>query len=305
MGFLYARHLPLAFTGVDTPPIVFCTASLGNVKRVITEQAKSAICGEWFRQVRPPIVCHVNYQFGDGIALEVLGRTLRRFETPGQEIVIELEIDGKASEVEESWKKSSWLLGTEYRPRLISVKNPDVVTWSAAMDLKSAKAVQGVGVVVRDWPSASRRLGEIEPDWVTFVGGCTVMRQVPECLATMGELVTRQIPIVLSGVFEGGFLVGGNRLDGHAVRADDEAQRTFIAWRKAFVALCDGHGITPAHACIQFALLLPGVVAVQIDSSYSDRVAENIRSAFVEVPANFWASMREEGLLSASVPGVQ
>jgi D-threo-aldose 1-dehydrogenase len=107
-----------------------------------------------------------------------------------------------------------------------------------------------------------------------------------------------QIPIILAGVFEGGFLVGGNRLEGQTVSIDNDAQRASIAWRKAFVSLCDGHGITPAHACIQFALSLPGVVAVQIDSSYSDRVAENIRSAFVEVPANFWASMREEGLLS-------
>jgi D-threo-aldose 1-dehydrogenase len=295
----------LGLTGVQVPPIVFCIASLGNVKRVITEQAKVGICSEWFRQVRPPVVCHVNYRFGDGIALEVLGRTLRRFEIPGQEIVVNLAIDGELTGIKESWEKSCWLLGTEYRPRLISVENPIAANWGAAMDLKATNAVQGVGIAVADWQSGARRLAEIEPDWVTVVGGGTVMRQSPECFAFMGELTNRQIPIILAGVFEGGFLVGGNRLDGVTVSADDAAQRSFIAWRKAFVALCDGHGIAPAHACVQFALSLPGVVAVQIDSSYSDRVAENVRSAFVEVPANFWASMREEGLLGTDVPGVR
>ena len=113
-----------------------------------------------------------------------------------------------------------------------------------------------------------------------------------------------EIPIILTGVFGGGFLVGGNRLDGQTVSLDNDAERRSIAWRKAFVSLCDGHGITPSHACIQFALSLPGVVAVQIDSSYSDRVAENICSVFVEVPANFWASMREEGLLSVDLPSI-
>jgi D-threo-aldose 1-dehydrogenase len=305
MGLLYDRHVPLGRTGVQIPPIVFCTAALGNVKRVITEQAKVGICSEWFRQVGPPVWIHVDYRFGDGIALEVLGRILRRFEIPGQEIVIDLAIDGEASGIKASWEKSCWLLGTEYRPRLISVENPDAATWRAAMDLKVANAVQGVGIAVRDWQSGVRRLAEIEPDWVTVVGGCTVMRHSPECFAFMAELTSRQIPIILASVFDGGFLVGGNRLDGVTVDADDRVQRSFFAWRKAFVALCDGHGITPAHACIQFGLSIPGVVSVHVDSSYSDRVAENIRSAFAEVPTNFWASMKEEGLLRADVPGVR
>src|SRR4051812_1184322 len=114
MGFLYDRRKLLGRTGVQVPPIVFCSAALGNVNRVITERAKVAICGEWFQQVMPPVVCHVSYRFGDGIALEVLGRTLRRFEIPGQEIVIDLAIDGDASAVKESWERSCWLLGADY-----------------------------------------------------------------------------------------------------------------------------------------------------------------------------------------------
>jgi D-threo-aldose 1-dehydrogenase len=93
-------------------------------------------------------------------------------------------------------------------------------------------------------------------------------------------------------------------LDGLPASAEDEAQRGLLAWRKAFVALCDGHGIMPAHACIQFALSVPGIVAVQLDSSQLDRVAANIRSGFVDMPANFWMSMIEEGLLETDVPGI-
>jgi D-threo-aldose 1-dehydrogenase len=119
----------------------------------------------------------------------------------------------------------------------------------------------------------------------------------------MAELADRRVPIILAGVFDGGFLAGGNRLDGRAVNADDPSQRWLFAWRKAFVALCDGHGISPTHACIQFALSLRGVVAVQLDSSYADRVAANIRSVYTEVPRGFWESMKEEGLLKEFVPG--
>ena len=143
------------------------------------------------------------------------------------------------------------------------------------------------------------RIAAVEPDWVTLAGGCTLMRHSREMLAFMGELAQRQIPLLLGGVFDGGFPVGGNRLDGRVLSTDDPADRSLFAWRKAFVALCDGHGVSPAHACIQFALSAPGVVAVLLDSSYPDRVVENVNSVIERVPDKFWASMKEEGLLGA------
>jgi D-threo-aldose 1-dehydrogenase len=118
----------------------------------------------------------------------------------------------------------------------------------------------------------------------------------------MAELEARQIPIIVSGVFDGGFLVGGNRLDGRVLSAEDPADRSLLTWRTSFAALCHGHGVTPAQASIQFALSGPGVVAVVLNSSHPDRAADNI--AFVErtVPDAFWASMKEEGLLAADYP---
>jgi D-threo-aldose 1-dehydrogenase len=70
------------------------------------------------------------------------------------------------------------------------------------------------------------------------------------------------------------------------------------------VALCHGHGVTPTQACIQFALAGPGVVAVLLNSSHPDRVAENVGSVQRLVPDLFWASMKEEGLLAAGYPYV-
>ncbi len=115
-------------------------------------------------------------------------------------------------------------------------------------------------------------------------------------------MTERQIPIVVSGVFDGGFLVGGNCLDGCVLDAVDPANRAWLAWRTSFAALCHGHGVTPAQACIQFALSGPGVVAVVLDSSHPDRVAENVNSVLRKVPDAFWASMKEEGLLAAEYP---
>ncbi len=311
MGFKHDPRTPLGNTGFFVPPIVFNTAALGNVRRVITEQAKAAICGEWFRNVIPPVFAHIMYRYGDGMALEVLGRTLRRLEINSDEVVIQLSLDGESltssaglsGEAAQCWEKSCQLLGDKYQPKLISVSVTDDDAWRMAAELKYAGTVHGVGVAITDWQASREWIAINVPDWIVLCG-CTMMRHTPEMLAFIAQLSNRQIPVVLKGVFDCGFLVGGNRLVGRVLNVNNATDRSWLAWRKAFVALCDGHGVSPAHACIQFALSLPGVVSVQVDSSYPDRVAENIRSAYTEVPVNFWASMKEEGLLQEGISGV-
>lgn len=302
------RHqlVRLGQRSLKVPPVLCGTAALGNVFRVITDQAKAEIIGEWFRQVPSPVFIEVAYEHGDGMAIEVLGRTLRRLDVAADEVVIQLAANGP---VEECWERCCRLLGEAYRPKLISVLGGDEGAWLAASDLKAAGKVHGVGVVaetaqVATSADARQRLLAREFDWFTVVGGCTIMRHPPESTSLLFEIVQRQIPVIATSIFEAGFLVGGSKLDGHAVRFEDESDRSLIAWRKSFVALCDGHGITPAHACIQFALSLPGVAAVRLESTYRDRVSDNIRAAVTKVPENFWLSMKEEGLLEADYPFV-
>jgi D-threo-aldose 1-dehydrogenase len=292
-------HRDFGATGLVIPPIVFGTAAFGNVPRVITDQAKAAIIGEWFRGIPAPVAVEAAYEHGDGVALEVLGRILRRLDIAGDEVIVQLTV---TREVSETWEKCCRLLSEAYRPKLLAVVGHDPRAWQAAQDLKSSGRVLGVGVVVPAGSAELERAAAINPDWITVACGPTLMRHPPDLLASLAEIQQRQIPVIVSGVFEGGFLVGANRLDGRLLRPEVDPDRSTLAWRKAFVALCDGHGISPAHACIRFALALPGVAAVRVESSYADRVAENIRSSLTEVPANFWASMQEEGLLAPGIP---
>ena len=298
-------------TGIAVPPICFGSAALGNVGRVIPEQSKLEICGEWLRGAWPTVWIEVDYRHGDGMALEVLGRLLGRLDVPSEEIVINLrldrdlsirgEVDADDMDAAACWERSCRLLGDAYQPKLVSVSGTNHGALQTAKQLKADGLVKGVGIVINNLHDSLRdaagRMSAAEPDWVQLTGGFTVMRQHPAAVALLEGLATRHIPAVLSGVFEGGFLVGGNQFDCRVVSAENPDHRAHFAWRKAYVALCDGHGIRPAHACLQFALLTPGVTAVRIESAYADRVAENIRSVHQSVPANFWASMKEEGLL--------
>ncbi len=288
----------LGESGLTVPPIVFGSAALGNVPQVIPEQRKLAICGEWFRQVESPVFVDVAYEYGDGLALEVLGRMLQRLGVVSDEVIIHLSLD--SNQVLDDWEKSCQLLGSEYRPKLVSICNVNEGTWRTIGELKAAGMVRGIGIAANDFRALDPL--SLQVDWVILTCGFTLMRHQAERLAGMGELAGRQIPIIASGVFDGGFLVGSNRWDGRAVNSDDPANRSLLAWRTSFAALCHGHGVTPAHACIQFALSGPGVVAVEISSSHPDRVAMNVDCVQRKVPDVFWASMKEEGLLSDDYP---
>jgi D-threo-aldose 1-dehydrogenase len=289
---------PIGALGLVAPPIFFGTAALGNVSQVIPEQRKLAICSEWFRHVEPPVFVDVAYKHGGGLALEVLARMLRRLDVAGDEVVVHLSLD--STSVMDEWEQSCRLLGSEYRPKLVSIFDADDCAWRAVSELKAAGIVRGAGIIT----TGSRARSSLAPpvDWVVVAGGYTLMRHPPEILTVMAEFAERQIPVVVAGVFDGGFLVGGIRLDGRVLDANDPANRSLFAWRTAFAALCHAHGITPAHACIQFALSAPGVVAVALNSSHPDRVVQNVDAVVQEVPASFWSSLKEEGLLEPDYP---
>jgi hypothetical protein len=48
--------------------------------------------------------------------------------------------------------------------------------------------------------------------------------------------------------------------------------------------------------------MAPGVVAVTVNTSHPDRIAEHVSSTVAKLPDAFWASMKEERLLGEDNP---
>ena len=217
----------------------------------------------------------------------------------------------------ECWDEGCQLLGSAYKPQLASVHDPDEYlaaanspddrrrrfddisdAYRALADLKQRGEVVGVGVGAKDWHSVHEIDAAVPLDWVMLANTFTIMRHPPELVAFMQSLAARNIPIINSAVFHAGFLVGGRYFDYRVVSQDNPADKPLFAWRKSFVALCEAHGISPMHACVQFGLRGPGVVAVALNTSHPDRVGDNVAAVLKPVPPQFWASLQEEGLIS-------
>ena len=219
------------------------------------------------------------------------------------------------------WEEGCRLLGGNYAPRLASVHDPDeylaaatspadrdrrfddiLGAYQALRDLKASGIVVAIGVAAKDW-RAVREIDEaVDLDWVMLANSFTVMNHPAELVDFMASLADRKIAIINSAVFHAGFLVGGRYFDYRVVSPDNPADKHLFAWRKSFVALCEAHGVLPAHACVQFGLSAPGIAAVALNTGHPDRIAENVESVLRKVPETFWGSMKEEGLLAEEYP---
>ena len=70
-----------------------------------------------------------------------------------------------------------------------------------------------------------------------------------------------------------------------------------FTWRKEFFAVCKLHGVSPAIACVQFALHVPGVKSIALNTTEIKRVRENLEMANANIPIEFWQALNAKGLI--------
>jgi D-threo-aldose 1-dehydrogenase len=339
MMFTADQYRMFGGTGLRVPPIVFGSSALGNVRRVIPDQTRQALCTAWLRAVEPPVFVETSIHYGSGLALEAISRMLRRLSIRPTDLILSLQLGwrrvlaGGASiqnavvrqvsyeGILECWEENCRILGGKFMPQLVSVQAPDeylaaadspterdrrfqdiCCAYRALGELKDSGYVRGVGLSARDWKLIQEIGARIDLDWVTLSGACTVLHHPPDVLELIASLEHRGIAIINAGVLHGGFLVGGPRFECREVNPESPADRSLMGWRKSFVALCEGHGVAPAHAAIQFGLSVPGVTAVLLSTSHPDRVFDHVKMVACRVPDALWASLKEERLVDKDFP---
>ncbi len=134
------------------PPIVFGTSCLGNLYAAVPEATKERIAENWLRYSPSPITLDSAGKYGAGMALEVMGRNLKRLGVSREKVLISNKLgwfrvplkgaeptfekgvwEGLTHDAEqrisrrgilECWEQGCELLG-DYRPQLLSVHDPD------------------------------------------------------------------------------------------------------------------------------------------------------------------------------------
>jgi len=201
-----------------------------------------------------------------------------------------------------------------YRAELVSVHDPDeylaaasdeadeikryqdiLDAYRALFELKEQGKVKAVGLGSKDWHIIQKITEDVNLDWVMIANSMTVHSHPKDLIAFMEELDRKGIAIINSAVFNAGFLIGSDYYNYHLMDRTDNAE--LFEWRDNFFELCDKHGVKPAEAAVAFGLHGPGVKSIALNTTNAARIQGNVEMANVVIPADFWADMKEQGLI--------
>lgn len=204
-----------------------------------------------------------------------------------------------------------------YESQLVSIHDPDeyldqaetlkeyekrfsdiLEGYTALDELKRAGKVRAIGVGSKNWKVIQKIYQHCRLDWVMIANSMTIYHHPEELFNFMGDLEKEGVGIANSAVFHSGFLVGGDYFDYRKMNKSDPQYQQRHHWRTKFFKLCEAHAICPAHACIQFALHLPGVNSLALNSTSTRRIQANAEYCGRNLPDSFWDVMKEEGMIA-------
>ena len=143
----------LGQTGLCIPSIIFGTSCLGNLYEVVPDETKLAIVTEILRCSPRPAVLDSAGKYGAGLALEVIGNSLRKLSVPQSQVLVSnklgwyrVPLQGQEPTFErgvwagikhdaeqrisyegilDCYEQGCELLGADYTTQLVSVHDPD------------------------------------------------------------------------------------------------------------------------------------------------------------------------------------
>jgi D-threo-aldose 1-dehydrogenase len=334
------------------PPVLFGTSGLGNLFIAQEEDVKMKVVEAILLLSGGQAVFDCAGKYGAGLALEVLGRALRRLRVDPRDVVISNKLGWVRTPLRQEeptfepgvWKdlrhdavqkigydgimecfqQGNQLLGG-YTPRMVSVHDPDeylagggghkdkeagryadiLDAYEALFDLKREGRVSAVGIGAKDWRVIARIVEDVPLDWVMFANSMTVKNHPAELIRLIRKLADSGVTVINSAVFHSGFLVGSDYFDYRRQQRGDPGTAPLFRWREDFFAVCDEFHVSPAAACMQFALLVPGVSSIAVNCSDAARVRENLEAAKRPLPEAFWQALRERELIGLEIPALE
>jgi D-threo-aldose 1-dehydrogenase len=204
-----------------------------------------------------------------------------------------------------------------YIPQMVSVHDPDeymaaatshrqaqqhyqdiLDAYRALFDLRREGKVGAVGVGAKDWKIIRKVAEDVPLDWVMVANSMTVKSHPPELLNFIKEMDDKGVYVINSAVFHSGFLVGSDYFDYRLISPGTPGDDILIEWRKAFFDICRQFDVQPAEACVRFALQVPGVRSIALNTTRAKRVKENIALANAALPAEFWEALKARKLIT-------
>ncbi len=214
----------------------------------------------------------------------------------------------------ECFEQGNQLLGG-YHAQMVSVHDPDeylatannaresealyedvLNAYQALHDLKDQGKVESIGIGAKDWSVIERIANDVDLDWIMIANSMTIKRHPKALLDFIAEMERQGVYVINSAVFHSGFLVGSNYFDYRLVEKGTFENDVLFKWREDFFNVCNEFSVSPAQACVQFALNVPGVKSIALNTTNANRVQFNLEMIHAKIPTQFWLALNNRNL---------
>ena len=211
------------------------------------------------------------------------------------------------------------LLGGGYKTDIVSVHDPDeylsaatdevdrsrrmddiLAAYSALEHLKYKGKASAIGIGSKDWKIIKLIADEVSLDWVMLATEYTIMDHHPDLIAFVSKLDSRNISVINSAVFHGGFLTGGEFYNYRKVNRENQDDRNLFEWRDKFYMHCRNYNILPSDACMMFGISHPGIRSVALNTSWPEVIEHNVNLIQRKIDPDFWRDLKNDGLIEIS-----
>ncbi|NRF37108.1 aldo/keto reductase [Pedobacter foliorum] len=219
----------------------------------------------------------------------------------------------------ECFNQGNRLLGI-YSAKMVSVHDPDeylatasneieekqkyhdiLEAYRALADLKKQKAITSIGIGAKNWKVIQRIVNDVELDWVMIANSLTVKSHPEDLMAFIADLKKKNITVINSAVFNGGFLIGSDFYNYQKVDRNSSDGKALYEWRDSFFKLCHKFKVKPAEVCFNFGFNVEGVSSIALNTTKPEKIKENVMMVNKEIPLDFWKAMKEEQLIAIPV----
>ncbi|UAW99656.1 aldo/keto reductase [Halopseudomonas nanhaiensis] len=160
--------------------------------------------------------------------------------------------------------------------------------------------IKGWGMGVNELPPARRAIEESDPDVILLATQYSLLKHADALNNLFPLAEQRDVTFVLGAPLNSGYLAGSDYYNYSRDVPDEMRQK-----RDRYRQLARDHEVDLRTAALQFCNAPSVVSSVLHGASTPEQVRENVASMSASVPADFWKSAKEKGLMeeNAPVPG--
>ncbi len=166
-------------------------------------------------------------------------------------------------------------------------------------ELKSSGDIKAFGMGINYKEQLSDLAQKVDLDFALVAMPYTLIDQ--DSLHTgMKACADRGVSVIVGAPFASGILATGS--SGTLKYAYATADHTIVQKVQRIEAVCAAHDVALQAAALQFPLAHPAAASIIPGAAKPSEIEANVASIDADIPAQFWADLKSEGLIVADAP---